>query len=312
MYVGKYGVQTDNNGLLYMRARYYNTDIKRFVNVDPIRAGLNWYGYCENDPVNQIDPEGLDSYIYYDPYAIPDYTAGYISAWRKDLAIKFYNGDISKVHLIPLENRNGQTSAQIFEREWNKMANDSSIDVILLHGHGNKDNQYIELASNLILTASDNRSVSKNGVDTININNLKQITTDYLILASCHQGNSDLDYNGSNIGWTNFASDLLLSKNHIINKAVIAPDDIMRTAFADPHWVGALDAGFRSFKLNPTTRNIDSFVIGSEFPTMSRLIDAQQMKQMKQWSINKKLFEEKVPKSEMKKMLREQPKIIFL
>ena len=61
MYVGKYGVQTDNNGLLYMRARYYNTDIKRFVNVDPIRDGLNWYGYVEGNPIDYIDPDGLDA-----------------------------------------------------------------------------------------------------------------------------------------------------------------------------------------------------------------------------------------------------------
>jgi len=59
MYVGKYGVQTDNNGLLYMRARYYKTDIKRFVNVDPIRDGLNWYGYVEGNPIDFIDPTGL-------------------------------------------------------------------------------------------------------------------------------------------------------------------------------------------------------------------------------------------------------------
>jgi|GEM_PF-1207067 len=59
MYVGKYGVQTDNNGLLYMRARYYNTDIKRFINVDPIRDGLNWYGYVSGNPIDFIDPTGL-------------------------------------------------------------------------------------------------------------------------------------------------------------------------------------------------------------------------------------------------------------
>jgi len=137
MYVGKYGVQTDNNGLLYMRARYYNTDIKRFVNVDPIRDGLNWYGYVEGDPVNKIDPTGLDSYMFYNPDTF-GFTDSYITAWQSDLATEFYGGDTSKVHLIPLTVRDGKTSKQILEEEWSNMSKDSSIDVVLFHGHGDK------------------------------------------------------------------------------------------------------------------------------------------------------------------------------
>lgn len=34
LYNGSYGVTTDENGLYYMRARYYNPDIKRFINQD--------------------------------------------------------------------------------------------------------------------------------------------------------------------------------------------------------------------------------------------------------------------------------------
>ena len=45
LFVGKYGVETDNNGLYYMRARYYNPNICRFINIDPIRDGYNRYGY---------------------------------------------------------------------------------------------------------------------------------------------------------------------------------------------------------------------------------------------------------------------------
>lgn len=59
LYVGQYGVETDDNGLYYMRARYYNPTIQRFVNVDPIRDGLNWYGYVEGNPVLYIDSLGL-------------------------------------------------------------------------------------------------------------------------------------------------------------------------------------------------------------------------------------------------------------
>ena len=38
LYNGRYGVQTDPNGLLYMRARYYNPYICRFLKRRPAAA----------------------------------------------------------------------------------------------------------------------------------------------------------------------------------------------------------------------------------------------------------------------------------
>lgn len=61
LFNGIYGVQTDANGLLYMRARYYNTTICRFVNPDPsgLNGGLNLYSHARGNPVSLIDPFGL-------------------------------------------------------------------------------------------------------------------------------------------------------------------------------------------------------------------------------------------------------------
>ncbi len=58
---GRYGVQTDANGLLYMRARYYNPYICRYINPDPagFSGGLNFYAYGDGNPVSFIDPFGL-------------------------------------------------------------------------------------------------------------------------------------------------------------------------------------------------------------------------------------------------------------
>lgn len=58
---GELGVMTDSNGLNYMRARYFNSRIMRFVNADPIRfeAGENWYIAFNNNPLIYCDPEGL-------------------------------------------------------------------------------------------------------------------------------------------------------------------------------------------------------------------------------------------------------------
>ena len=65
LYNGQYGVTTDSNGLYYMRARYYNVEIKRFINQDVLLgllervSSLNRYAYVEGNPISYLDPFGL-------------------------------------------------------------------------------------------------------------------------------------------------------------------------------------------------------------------------------------------------------------
>ncbi len=66
LFNGQYGVASDDNGLYYMRARYYNVSIKRFINQDVVTGSiaesqsLNRYAYVEGNPVNYFDPFGLE------------------------------------------------------------------------------------------------------------------------------------------------------------------------------------------------------------------------------------------------------------
>jgi len=61
LFNGRYGVQTDPNGLLYMRARYYHPSLCRFLNPDPsgFAGGMNLYAYANGNPVSFLDPFGL-------------------------------------------------------------------------------------------------------------------------------------------------------------------------------------------------------------------------------------------------------------
>jgi RHS repeat-associated protein len=51
----------DDTGFLYFNSRYYDPITGRFLTEDPSRQGSNWYAYCQNNPVNRVDPSGLDS-----------------------------------------------------------------------------------------------------------------------------------------------------------------------------------------------------------------------------------------------------------
>ena len=64
LFNGRYGVMTDPNGLLYMRARYYSPYLCRFLNPDPsgFSGGLNFYAYANGNPVSYLDPFGLWSW----------------------------------------------------------------------------------------------------------------------------------------------------------------------------------------------------------------------------------------------------------
>src|SRR5260221_7309717 len=61
LYNGRYGVMTEANGLLFMRSRYYNPYICRFINPDPsgFAGGLNFYAAFNGNPVIFTDPTDL-------------------------------------------------------------------------------------------------------------------------------------------------------------------------------------------------------------------------------------------------------------
>ena len=55
-------------GYTYLRNRYYDNVTGRFITEDPIKDGLNWYVYTNNNPVMFVDMSGLG-------FTLPDYNA---------------------------------------------------------------------------------------------------------------------------------------------------------------------------------------------------------------------------------------------
>lgn len=80
-YVGKYGVMDEGNGLLHMRARYYDTDTGRFLSRDPLGfsgGDLNLFASVGGNSIARLDPMGT-AWLKYDGWLYRH------TAWADDL-----------------------------------------------------------------------------------------------------------------------------------------------------------------------------------------------------------------------------------
>lgn len=79
-----------DTGLIYLRNRFYDPKIGRFLSVDPVRgspwepASFNQYVYVNNDPANRIDPLGLQ---YLPPPPPPQFQYRYPSFYEELVAM---------------------------------------------------------------------------------------------------------------------------------------------------------------------------------------------------------------------------------
>ena len=118
-YSGEY--HDSETGLIYLRNRYYDSSTGRFITEDPAKDGVNWYSYCGGDPVNMVDPWGLDDYILYGEDQVD-----FAMQTKADL-----ENDGHVVHAIYTD------SSEDFYNGWADMGADGvSIDTVYIFVHG--------------------------------------------------------------------------------------------------------------------------------------------------------------------------------
>ncbi len=54
------GLKDAATGMYHFGARWYSVSLQQWVSVDPARAGMNWYEAVADNPINMIDPTGMD------------------------------------------------------------------------------------------------------------------------------------------------------------------------------------------------------------------------------------------------------------
>jgi RHS repeat-associated protein len=136
-------------GGIYLRARIYNPSTGRFTTEDPVRDGLNWYVYCDNNPVRFYDPTGKATWFIHG-------TGSDNSTWKSDFLNyyrnKIYPGESIETHGWSGDNLDAsrRKEAKDFAINLVKFAKKNPKEPIRLVGHSHGGNFAILVANELL------------------------------------------------------------------------------------------------------------------------------------------------------------------
>ena len=106
-FAGQHGYQNDSvTGLMRLGHRFYDASVGRFLSRDPIQDGYNWYAYCNNDPVNGVDPKGLTDHAHDKPGHVVNNSKNFVPIVFDD-----NDGHVVKVPLPPGWESNNDTKS---------------------------------------------------------------------------------------------------------------------------------------------------------------------------------------------------------
>lgn len=99
-YLGKYGIVNDvttQDGLYYIKARYYDAKLGRFLTQDPIWS-TNLYPYSNNNPISNIDINGKQSQSYLfrgDPWVYLSYNfSNHVNDFQEYISSQEFLSDV--------------------------------------------------------------------------------------------------------------------------------------------------------------------------------------------------------------------------
>ena len=190
-YCGEYfDIET---GFIYLRARYYDPTLGRFIFEDPARSETNWYVYCSSNPVVFADPSGLDIYYFVNEEFKKE-------AWKDAKLLEKHSGE--PVHVLITDTRD------TFIEEWNKMGSwdgkDVDVSLVVINMHGSPDS----------ISPHSNGSTGSITTGDIKSGRLISKNIDRIVLLSCNTGHFDHRY-------SSFANKMLVYNNV---KSVVAAD----------------------------------------------------------------------------------------
>ncbi|KOP65496.1 hypothetical protein AMS62_09710 [Bacillus sp. FJAT-18019] len=146
-------IYDDESGLIYLRARYYDPEIGRFITEDTYEGelnnplSLNLYTYVTNNPLIYIDPSGNKAWLIHGTWSNPE------KSWGKDDSFDKYVEGLFNESSERLEWSGGnstgarsETAEEIFKKvyEW-RLENPN--DPIRLVGHSHGGNVAIMVAN---------------------------------------------------------------------------------------------------------------------------------------------------------------------
>ncbi|MCO5297494.1 MAG: RHS repeat-associated core domain-containing protein [Fimbriimonadaceae bacterium] len=90
--------QDDESGLIYMRARFYDSGTGRFISEDPAMQGTNWFVYCNNDPVSYADSSGTFYIPASNLWAAAGWAFAALAVWQFGKYNPSYIGEVQTFH----------------------------------------------------------------------------------------------------------------------------------------------------------------------------------------------------------------------
>jgi len=118
-FVGKYGVISENDGLYFMRARYYDAHVGRFLSEDPQGfSGGDWnlYGYVKGNPLNSIDCSGEFIQVIYAFNSLFNFSLELIKIYEMTELMDYYEEKIEWYSKVLVEKDVNSTNLETLNR----------------------------------------------------------------------------------------------------------------------------------------------------------------------------------------------------